>query len=99
MSQQMIQQTGGTALATGLASTDPRLQAAATTVYGLGSQVGVMLPYSRKQESEADQLGLIYMARAGYDPREAVTFWQRMSAQARHVIPLNVNQSDARFIT
>jgi predicted Zn-dependent protease len=79
MSQQMLQQTGGAALATGLSSTDPRLQAAATTVYGLGSQVGVMLPYSRKHESEADELGLIYMARAGYDPEAAVLFWQRFA--------------------
>jgi len=79
MSQQMIQQTGGTALATGLASTDPRLQAAATTVYGLGSQIGLMLPYSRKHESEADHLGLIYMARAGYDPEAAVQFWKRFA--------------------
>jgi len=67
------------ALATGLSSADPRLQAAATTVYGLSSQVGVMLPYSRKQESEADELGLIYMARAGYDPEAAVQFWKRFA--------------------
>lgn len=79
MSQQIIQQTGGTVLATGLSAADPRLQAAATTAYGLGSQVGVMLPYSRKQESEADHLGLIYMARAGYDPEAAVLFWKRFA--------------------
>lgn len=79
MSQQMIQQTGGAAVATGLSSADPKLQAAATTVYGLGSQVGVMLPYSRKQESEADEMGLIYMARAGYDPEAAVLFWKRFA--------------------
>lgn len=44
---------------------------------GLGAQVGVMLPYSRDMESEADSVGLLYMAAAGYDPREAVAFWQR----------------------
>jgi len=49
-------------------------------LYGLGSQVAVELPYSRLQESEADHIGLIYMARAGYDPKEAVAFWQRFSA-------------------
>jgi predicted Zn-dependent protease len=45
---------------------------------GAGAQVGLSLPWSREQESEADHIGLIYMARAGYDPRAAVTFWQRM---------------------
>jgi len=47
--------------------------------YGLGAQLGVLLPYSRTQESEADQIGLILMAQAGYDPRAATGFWQRMA--------------------
>ena len=46
--------------------------------FGLGTQVGVLLPYSRLQESEADYLGLVFMAIAGYDPRAAVGFWERM---------------------
>ncbi len=50
------------------------------SLYGVGAKVGVELPYSRAQESEADHIGLIYMARAGYDPREAVAFWQRFAA-------------------
>ncbi len=49
-------------------------------LYGIGSKVAVELPYSRKQESEADHIGLVYMARAGYDPKEAVAFWQRFAA-------------------
>ncbi|MBI2440802.1 MAG: M48 family metallopeptidase [Lentisphaerae bacterium] len=49
-------------------------------VYGLAGAVGVLLPYSRLQESEADYLGLLYMARAGYDPRQAIEFWKRMAA-------------------
>jgi metalloendopeptidase OMA1, mitochondrial len=46
--------------------------------YGVGAQLGVLLPYSRTQESEADHIGLILMARAGYDPHGALAFWQRM---------------------
>jgi predicted Zn-dependent protease len=49
------------------------------TLYGLGAQLGVILPYSRSHESEADRLGLIFMAMAGYDPNEAISFWERMS--------------------
>lgn len=50
------------------------------TLYGLGAQLGVILPYSREHEYEADRLGLIFMAMAGYDPTEAIAFWERMSA-------------------
>lgn len=57
---------------------DPNVTMAAL---GLGSQVGILLPFSRTQESEADRLGLKYMAEAGFDPRQAVTLWQKMDSQ------------------
>ncbi|MDD5139063.1 MAG: M48 family metallopeptidase [Verrucomicrobiales bacterium] len=79
MSEAMVLQTGGQILGTTLSGSDPRLQAAANVAYGLTSQVGVALPHSRAQESEADHIGLIYMAEAGYDPRMAVAFWQRFA--------------------
>ncbi len=52
----------------------------ATQAYGVGAQLGVALPHSRAQESEADEIGLVYMARAGYDPKAAVGFWERFAA-------------------
>ncbi len=50
----------------------------ALAAFGLGSQVGILLPYSRKHESEADELGLYFMAMAGYNPKTAPMFWERM---------------------
>jgi len=79
MTEAMLLQFGGDALGTALSNTDPRTQAAARVAYGVTSQVGLQLPHSRKQESEADYIGVVYMARAGYDPAGAVTFWQRFA--------------------
>jgi metalloendopeptidase OMA1, mitochondrial len=79
MSQQLAAQTGGQLLGVALSGADPRVQSAFQLAYPIGAQVGVLLPFGRKQESEADRMGLIYMARAGYDPEAAVAFWERFS--------------------
>jgi len=82
MSEALVLQLGGAAVDVGMqeAEVDPRWQSAAVTAYGLGAALGRELPHSRKQESEADLLGLLYMARAGYDPEESIRFWERFKA-------------------
>jgi predicted Zn-dependent protease len=80
ISEGLLIQMGGEALAVALDTKSPATQALVQQAYGVGSTVGVALPHSRGQELEADHLGLLYMARAGYDPREAVAFWKRFAA-------------------
>jgi predicted Zn-dependent protease len=82
MSQGLAVQMGGIALSTALSQQPAETQQLWMSVFGLGAQYGVMLPYSRVQENEADHLGLIFMAMAGYDPNSAVSFWQRMAQEA-----------------
>ncbi len=79
MSQALAVQMGGMALSTALAEKPEMTQQLWMAAFGLGSQFGVMLPYSRLHESEADHLGLIFMAMAGYDPNHAIGIWQRMA--------------------
>lgn len=81
MSNQIATQYGTAAVGAALSGSSPGVQQAAAVAIGLGSQYGILLPYSRKQELEADKLGLIFMAMAGYDPGNAAAFWQRMSQQ------------------
>lgn len=76
-SQNILAAAGG--MAVGLATKDSENQVAWMAAYGAGTNVGVLLPFSRHHESEADRMGLIFMAMAGYDPKAAVDFWTRMS--------------------
>lgn len=80
MSQQILVSTGYTTLDLALANEPNETRELLMVAAGAGATYGVMLPFSRKHESEADRLGLIFMAAAGYDPNEAVAFWTRMSA-------------------
>lgn len=78
MSQGLLAELGGTALAIAVQSRPEANMIMAA--YGLGAQVGVLLPYGRLQESEADRIGLVLAAKAGYDPRVAIDVWKRMAA-------------------
>ncbi len=79
MSQQLLQQAGAVGLTLALQEKPEQTQQIWASVYGYGTHYAVMLPYSRLHESEADHLGLIFMAMAGYNPNEAPIFWERMS--------------------
>ena len=101
MSQGLLAQFGGMALTEALSSQPAATQQLWMSVYGVGAQYGAILPYSRMQESEADHLGLIFMAMAGYDPNDAVPFWQRMAAQSGGKAPtefLSTHPADATRI-
>jgi predicted Zn-dependent protease len=80
MSQALLQQLGGAALQVALANKPVETQNLFLTAYGIGSTVGGTLPFSRKEESEADKYGLYFAAMAGYNPQEAIPFWERMAA-------------------
>lgn len=87
MSQGLLQQLGGVALAVAVSSKPAETQNLFLNAYGVGSQVGVLLPFSRKQELEADRYGMIWGAMAGYNPREAIALWQRMEKASNGQAP------------
>ena len=76
--QQNLAQTAMTGIAVSLSDMDYNKQRAVMGALGAGAQFGVLMPFGREHESEADHIGLIYMARAGYDPHESLRFWRRM---------------------
>ncbi len=79
MSQYLLAQVGAVGLSLALGGQSPQTIQAINAAYGIGVNVGILLPFSRLEESEADHIGLILMAKAGYDPRAAIPFWERMA--------------------
>lgn len=99
MSQGLIQQLGGVALSVALANRPAQTQNLFMNAYGITSSVGVILPFARKHELEADRYGLWWMAMAGYNPREAIGLWDRMEAASNGARPpefLSTHPSEGR---
>ena len=100
LSHGLLAQMGAVAIQAGMAGSNPGVVRGVMTAYGLGANVGVLLPYGRLQESEADRIGILLMAQAGHDPREAVHLWERMAQQSRRQPPqfLSTHPSPRRRI-
>lgn len=100
MSQGLLAQLGGVALSVAVSQKPAEVQQLYMAAFGAGAQLGVLLPFSRLHESEADKLGLVFMAKAGYDPEAAIGFWQRMSGLNKQAPPefLSTHPSDQRRI-
>ncbi len=101
MSQLLLTQMGGAALSSAMNSYPSKTRRLWMSAFGVGSKVGLLLPYSRIQEYEADRIGLIFMAIAGYNPNEAIGFWKRMSRSSKGGKPpefLSTHPSDASRI-
>tara|TARA_X000000950_G_C13689316_1_gene567322 strand:+ start:92 stop:778 length:687 start_codon:yes stop_codon:yes gene_type:complete len=87
MSQGVGVALGGILLDTAMRNKSSSDRALARGAYGVGATVGAVLPFSRSQEREADDLGLIYSAKAGYDPRASIRFWQKMMSKSKRKMP------------
>jgi predicted Zn-dependent protease len=87
MSQQMLALGGSIVLSQATKGDTKEDRERLMKIYGFGSSLGILLPYSRLHEKEADRLGLIYMAQAGYDPRVAIAFWERMEKEKSFHMP------------
>lgn len=99
LSQQMMLQYGASLTDILMTNKSDAARTGINALYGIGAQFGVMLPYSRKHEYEADQLGLIFLAMAGYDPNQAITFWERMAAKGSSRVEfMSTHPSDANRI-
>lgn len=101
ISQQLLTEYGAQVVGQALNKKSESIQKIGNTVYGLGAEYGVTLPFSRKHESEADYMGLIFMTMAGYNPSTSITFWQKMSASGGASIPefMSTHPSDATRIS
>lgn len=82
-SQQLLAQLGSSVLGAAVANKSEKTQQAVAVAYGLGAQYGALLPFSRKQELEADYIGIVLATLAGYEPNAAITLWEKMSAASQ----------------
>jgi predicted Zn-dependent protease len=101
MSQGLLQQLGGVALSVAVANKPAETQNLFLGAYGAGTQLGILLPFSRKNELEADHYGLIWTAMAGYNPQEAIGLWERMEKLGEGQKPpefLSTHPSEGRRI-
>lgn len=100
LSTEILRRMGAQLLGQAVGSSSALTQTVIQQAYGLGSQVLISLPYSRTQEHEADQMGLVFMAMAGYNPQEATSFWQKMAQQGVSSTPelLSTHPSDQKRI-
>lgn len=101
MSQGLLASVGQVALAVAVANKPEETQNMFLTAYGVGATVGLMLPFSRKHELQADQYGLIWTAMAGYNPQEAIKLWERMEKASNGQKPpefLSTHPSEGRRI-
>ncbi len=99
MSQQIMTQFGMSILSAALSEKSAAVQTVATSVFGIGAQVGLMLPYSRKHEYVADYMGKVFMEFAGYDSASALDFWTKMSSGGNNTIEfLSTHPTDSKRI-